>query len=584
MVELPKKPTETPNPPSPEGDRSALKSDKEQNDRLSIIHGKERVKKMTKDSLKNLKKGVYSVTLDARAGVDRAPLKHVKWLRKAEGKIKEIETKFLVEIENLIPGKPLTPEEYQVLINKIDEIVQRHKKEVNYYWHALVYAVKAFTGVSGAIKTEDYAMFDSLLENINELYSKDVKIGELIKRIQLGTPLDDKEWDTICSYIEKYPYVKEVSSSQDRINLSITALFVQMMDSNQRYDLVLKFHERNNRDIAKTSKLIKTFTETNVINIAQMRKLMTAIQGSEYQMSQDEEKEIQQRQEATLRITREVRKTMQSPLVINSAERILNPKSMAACAVIALGGLGMAMNYLSRFNKGKGAGRYLAGLASPYFIISAAVTAGGVHALGSGMRPGEVPGFFDKMFPRPKRMENPFGLAKNAEAQDASFTDLVSLCTSYKAIEQFLFDTDGFKDVMAFYASKKVDVQRMREEAKIREVTKPKTGPRKTDVFEEFLQFIEKDNPKGKALLEQIDKGYGRQTARLILLRLFVSVHKVGVQSSRSFKDDKVPNQQFTYYELYKHRSGLEPLKIPVAAPAGQPTGQTYTQTSTSPK
>jgi hypothetical protein len=58
----------------------------------------------------------------------------------------------------------------------------------------------------------------------------------------------------------------------------------------------------------------------------------------------------------------------------------------------------------------------------------------------------------------------------------------------------------------------------------------------------------------------------------------------VGVLSSRSFKDDKVPNQQFTYYELYKHRSGLEPLKIPVTAPSGQSTGQTYTQTSTSPK
>jgi len=558
--------TETQQPLSPAGLREAQQGDKRLTDFLHIDHGKNQIKKRTEDSLKDLKKNVYSLSLDARTGVDRAPYMHAKWLAKADKRLKVIEGKFLVEMENLIPKKPLTPEEYQKLIEKIKEIVKRHETEATYYWQALAYSVKALTGVSGALKTEDYAVFESLMDNIDKLYATDVKIGDLIINIQ-GRKLDQKDWDTICSYIEKYPYQKDVSQDKDRINMSITALLVHLMDANQRKDLILEFHKRNNRDVNKTSKLIKTFAETNIINIAQMRSLMTEITGSEYNMPPDEEKKILQRQEETMRLTQEVRRTMQSPLVINSAERMLNGRSLLACAAIAIGSMGMVMNYLSKFNKSKGlANRLTAGFASPYFFVSAAITAGGVHALGSTMRPGEAPGFLDKMFPKPKRLENPFGIAKNAEAQDASFTELVGLCTKYTMVEKYLFEADGFKDVMAFSIEKKADVKRMEEEAKIREVTKPKAGP-KMDLFEEFMQFVEKnqENPKGKKeLLKEIDKGYGRQAARFIFFRLFVTVHKVGINTARKFKNDKIPHQEFTYYDLYKHRAGLEPLKVAI--------------------
>ncbi len=512
------------------------------------------IKKDTKEALKELKKKMHTLTVGSRGG-DIPSLRHGRFLDKAERNLRKIEQKYLKEFDALVEHDMT----YEDLLRSIDQLHRRHKEEALGYKDAIVYAVRAFAGPRGKIRKEEYAYFYSILENIDKLsehYGTD--IGVLFAHIQQGN-LNKKEWDTICGYINQYPYQKNVSSGGDSVRLSVTAFLFKAFDTNQRYKAVIEYSKRYDKDDA--SKLAESLAKANVINIKQYEQLMKELNGEKYELTKQKEKQLRKAQEGTKKLLKGLKRKLNSSLVINGAERVLNRKNIASFLLTGIGTLGMAANYLAHLQSGKGLGRLVAGFKSPHFMFSAAVTAGGVHMLQKGMRAGSHgESYLSTWLRGPKRLTNPFGAGKNAEVKDGHFQELVNIFGDHKLIEKYFLNQKGFDDLASFYTAKRFDA------AKRKASTKEDKGERMgegMDLFNEYIQYVEKKHGKGSSeaiMLKETANRYGKAIMTKYLIKIAAAQQALGITTSEYFKKNNIRGNPFTHKDLLLHRQGVKSI------------------------
>ena len=145
---------------------------------------RKRFAKSATESLKHVKKKIFTPTIDARNVSERSALRHKRFNEIVKKRIEKIRLRFERQLVKMFPEKDLTLEQYNALILKIDALVKKHEKESTYYAQAITYSIRALAGFDGKISPKDYAVFYSLLDNIDTLYAKNVKIADVLIAIQ----------------------------------------------------------------------------------------------------------------------------------------------------------------------------------------------------------------------------------------------------------------------------------------------------------------------------------------------------------------------------------------------------------------
>lgn len=539
-----------------EGSEDALRSARAGNKAEFIKIAKEQHIKDSKLALKELKKGIYASTLNAREtgkGIsgDRKSLVHQNIYDKFEAKLKIYNKQHALKIDEWIKSGM----KWEELVKKIDELNKQHKKRVFGLKQAVVYAFRALAGRNKKIEGKDYAIFHTLIDNIIENYDKNTDFRKIIVNIEQGN-LQKKDWDVICSYINKFKLRKNVSSDRDQINYNITALLFRLMDQNQRYRAVLEYAKRTSKSAGE--RFAESLAMSDVINIKQYEELMKELKGKNYQLSVAHEAEIKLAQDQVRKIQEHVRKKLDSPMFINGAERVLNRRTLGGAIITGIGVLGMVANYMAHFNTTKGPGRFVAGLKSPYFMFGALVTGAGVHITGKSMTAGKHGvGLGNRIIPQPKRLNNPFGVGKNAEIKDRYFSELVDICKDHRILERWLLYENGFNDLNGFYRSKRADLASIQAQALEPESRKKN----KKSVIDQFIDYqIKSGNKKGAMMIRQSIKAYGKGPTQRYIVRLIGIGLKIGAPTTTSFHKVKVRGQNFTPYQLLLHRQGVKSI------------------------
>lgn len=502
------------------------------------------IRKQTKSALGELRAKMSTLTRGAK-DADLPSVRHGRFLELAEKRLKEIEAKYLKDIDALFSQAS----------------VKSHKQEALAFVNTIKELFKQRAGVKGTIEQSEYAYFYSYLENIiilSKHYGADISL--LFTHIQQGN-LSKKEWDTICKYIKQYPYKKSVTNGGDAVNLSVTAFLFKALDQNQRFMAVKEFSKRYGGKEAE--KLADSLVKANVINLKQYEMLMKEIQKSDYSLSRQKELEIKRAQDTSRRILRGVKKRLGSSMAINGAERVLNRRNIGSFILTGIGTLGMVANYLANMQSAKGLGKLVAGFKSPYFMFSAAVTAGGVHMLQKGMAAGRHgESFFTKLLARKKRLSNPFGYSRNAEIRSAHFEDLVNIFKNHRLLERYFTDPTekGFDDMTAFYTAKKMKQER--QKADIRESqSSTKTGS--LNLYEDYLKFVERTrgkNSRSAITLREAGRQYGKATMSRHLAKIATAQQALGIISTEYFNKTNIKQQRFTHKDLLLHRQGVKSI------------------------
>ncbi len=529
----------------------------EKNEALKQLKN-EGIKENTKNSLKELKKYLGSgSTLNARDTLkgqsgDRQSLMLGNVLKKFNDNLLVFEKKYLLEFDTLVKSGLSWDE----LMRRLQILSARHKKESVGYMQAVKYAFMALAGSDRKLEKKDFAMFNSIIDNITEAYSKDNDFRKILVNIQ-QEKIQKKDWDVICEYLAQYKFQKDVSSDRDEIRFNINGMLISLMTPNQRYQMVLEFSKRSMGQQAEF--LAKSLTMANVLNTRQYEALMKEFQGNNYELSVADESEIKKSQAQMRRIEEGVAKKMGSPMLINGAERVLNRSSLFATLITGIGFLGMASNYMTHFNAAKGAGKFLAGLKSPYFMASLGITAYGVHRLGKGMTAGEHGvGMLSKYMPVPKRLNNPFGVGKAAEQKDGYFGELVDITKNHSILERWLLTQNGFNDLNGFYRKKNYDVAKLN--ASVFEPESMEQG-KKQSLLDEFIEYQEsRGNKVGAKMIKQAIDQYGKKAMQTYIVRLIVIGQSIGIPTSNSFNRTTVPTQKYKFVDLLRHRQGVKSL------------------------
>lgn len=546
-----------PNAPG-QGNAENLKSTRssEKNEALKQLKEKG-IKANTKNSLKELKKYLGSgSTLNARDTAkgqsgDRQSLMLGNVLKKFNDNLLVFEKKYLLEFDTLVKSGLSWDE----LLRRIRILEQAHKKESVGYMKAIKYAFMALAGSNRKLEKEDFALFNSLIDNITEVYSKKNDFRKIIVNIQ-QEKIQKKDWDVICEYIARYRYQKDVSSDRDEVKLNVTGVLISLMTPNQRFQMVMEFSKRTSAQQATF--LSKSLTMANVLNVRQYEALMKEFNGKDYALNIADESEIKKAQAQMRRIDKGIAKKMESPMLINGAERVLNRSSIFSALITGIGFVGMVSNYMTHFNSSKGAGKFLAGLKSPYFMLSAGITAYGVHRLGKGMTAGEHGiGMLSKYMPTPKRLNNPFGVGKKAEQKDNYFGELVDITQNHSILERWLLTQNGFNDLNGFYRKKNYDVAKLNSSVFERESNKKDKKP----LLDEFIEYQEnRGNKIGAKMIKQAIDQYGRKAVQTYVVRLIVIGQSIGIPTSNSFNRTNVPTQKYKFIDLLRHRQGVKSL------------------------
>lgn len=520
------------------------------------------IKKHTKESLRKLKIEMNQMTLGARdKGGDRPSLRQQRFEEIVGEKLKKQQKGFLEKLNDMFASYD-NKEDYARFLERVKKETERTKKDMTRYQQAVLYSVRCLAGYNGKIEVGDYAYFYTLLENISDLYGKNVKIGEVFAHIKKDT-LKKADWDVLCKNIKTTKM--KLSNSATELKLSTSAFFIKMMKPHQRMQLLREFNDRYKSPEAK--KLADQMVQTNVISLKQHDVFMTEITGSSYVRSKKEEKLIRERRRQASMLTQEVRKNLKNPMAINAAERIINRKSIGSAIITGIGVLGMFTNYMAGISSGKGIGRFFKGLKSPYFLLSAGVTAGGVHAFTGSLHPGKGVGALDKLISKPRRLDNPFGASEKAEKQDAHMKRLAAICADHSVMEDWLLQNKGFDDLWGFYSKKRFDSTKLKSKMltkKQRE--KIKKAPKK-GLYEELLDYVEhtRGNKRGATRLREAKRLYGKAAVENMIFESTVSAYSLGINTTAAFHR-KTTKRNVKYHDLFLYRQGVKPRPMAMRA------------------
>ncbi|MFC1599426.1 hypothetical protein ACFL3T_00170 [Patescibacteria group bacterium] len=543
-----------------QGSQDALKSQRKGKHVETIRMAKTVATKQAAQALKQLKRDMTASTLNAREtgkGIsgDRKSLIHQRIFDQFEAKMKAYNKQHALAIDKKVKELTARGFKWNDIVNKIKELNLKYKKHIFGLEQSIAYAFRALAGSNKKLEGADYATFQTLFDNISDAYNKNNDFRKTIINIAQGN-LNKKDWDMICASIKKYKLRKNVSKDKDRLSYNITALLFRLMDQNQRYQAVLEYAKRNSK--AEGARFAESLVMSDVLNIKQYEELMKELKGKNYTLSSAREAEIKLSQLQVRKMREYVRKRLASPMLINGAERMLNRTTIAGGIITGIGILGMISNYMAHFNTTKGAGRFVAGLKSPYFMFGALVTAAGAHITGKGMTAGKHGvGLANRFIPQPKRLNNPFGVGKSAESKDKYFDELVAICKDHRILERWLLNEQGFDDLNGFYRKKNYDLAKIKSDALEPESTRKDKRP----LIEQFIAYQEsRGNKKGAMMIRRSIKAYGKQPTQQYIVRLIAIGAKVGLPTSRSFNKMKVRGQNFTYHQLLLHKQGVKSI------------------------
>ena len=546
----------TPKPAKHEGSKDALRS-QSRGSRVEYVKiVKQQHIKDSKLALKELKKGIYAITLKAREttkGIsgDRKSLIHQNTLDQFDKGLKVHNKKHALEVDALIKSGM----KWEDFIKEMNKLNKKHKRFVVGWSDMLKRAFATLAKSNRKIEGSDYAAFQTMMDNLSAEYHKNTDFRKIIVNIQQRN-IQKKDWDVICSYITKYKLRKSVSSDKDRVKYNITALLFRLLDQNQRYQAVLEYSKRTSK--AAGARFAESLTMANVLNIKQYEELMKELKGKNYQLSAAHEAELKLGQEQVRKMQEYIRRKLSSPMYINGAERVLNRRTIAGGILTGIGVLGMVANYMSHFNTTKGPGKFLAGLKSPYFMFSTLVAGAGAHITGKAMTVGKYGvGLGNRIIPQPKRLTNPFGVDKGAEQKDSYFTELSDICKDHRILERWLLYEQGFDDLNGFYRKKNFDMAKIKTDA----LEPESTVKDKRVLIDQFIAYQEKrGNKKGAMMIKQAIRSYGKQPTQNYIVRLIGIGAKIGIPTSKSFHKIKVRGQNFTHYQLLLHRQGVKSI------------------------
>jgi len=545
----------------PKPEKSKNMSDRRVEDHVNTRGSLEKaVKEKAHDALRQLKININQMTLGARSkGGDIPSLRQKRFEDMVEQKIGKQQEALLKKLDDMFAtydGK----EDYSKFLERVKSVVDNGVKDINRLVQAITYAVKCLAGYNGEIEVADYAYFYTLLDNISILYGKNVKIGEIFVHIQ-NDNLAGKDWDIICDNIKSNSLRKVVAMSADSLKLSTGAFLVQLMNPHQRTQMLLEFNKRYGKKQA--IKLADQMVQTNAISLKQHEFVMGKINGMKYTRTQVQENLIRKKRRQAEMLTHNIDKNLYRSLAINGAERIFNRKSMGSLLLTGIGAVGMITNYMAGLNTGKGIGKYFKGLKNPYFLFSMGVAGYGTHLLTGSMHPGKSVGLFNELIPKPKQLENPFGVSDIASKQDYQMKILANICANHKVVENWLLYGNGFDDLHGFYAKKQFDRKKIKSKMlTTQQRTNMKNGKKK-GLYDEFLEYVEKEagNKKGAVALKEAKRLYGKGYVERLIFNLTVSSHTLGILTTADFKRKSTP-ENIKYYDVFLYRQGVKPRPV----------------------
>ena len=513
-------------------------------------------KQKRKELLREIKEKMNRMTLGARdEGGDRPSVRQKRFEEMVSKKLAENQKPVIDQLNDMFASYD-SRENYDKFLKRVQEVVEKSDKDLTRLQQAILYAVRCLAGYDGKIDTKDYAYFYTLLDNISELYSKNIKIGEIFANIQNDT-LQKKDWDVLCANIKARSLKQTPNSAKDAIKLSTSAFLVQLMNPSQRTQLLIEFNKRYG--VAHAKELAGQMVQSGAISIKQYTFAMQSIVGKSYALSKKDEQLIRERRRQAEMLIKRVGKTLKTPYAINAAERLLNRKAVGSLIVTGIGVLGMITNYMAGLSSGKGIGRFFAGLKSPYFLISMGVTAGGVHMLGSSMTPGKSVGLLNRLASQPRRLDNPFGTLKGiSEKQDRQMRILADICADHPSIENYLLYNHGFDDLWGYYAKKKFDRTRLKSKMLTTKERESIKGEKKRNLYEDFLDFVEnkQGNKKGATILREAARLYGEGAVERMIFDLTVASYTLGINTTASFFRKRTPTN-VKYYDVFLYRQGV---------------------------
>jgi len=543
-----------------EGSKDALKSERKGKRIETVKMAKEVAKKQAKLALKQLKKDMFAATINAREtkkGVsgDRKSLIHQNIIDQFDKKLGHFHKQHSIEIDKKVKEMTAAGFKWSEIVKKIRELNLKYKKNIFGLEQSIAYAFRALAGSNRKIEGSDYAVFQTLFDNISDAYSKDNDFRVTLLHISQGK-LSKKDWDMICDKIKMYKLRKDVSKEKDRVNYNITALIFRLLDQNQRYQAVLEYAKRTSKP--EGARFAESLVMSGVINIKQYEELMRDLKDKNFKLTDAQEANIKLSQEQVQKVSKMIAKKLDSPMLINGAERMLNRTTIAGGIITGIGILGMVSNYMAHFNATEGPGKFLAGLKSPYFMFGALVTGAGVHITGKGMTAGKQGiGALSKFIPQPKRLNNPFLAYERPKVTDRYFDELVDICNNHRILERWLLYEQGFEDLNGFYRKKKYNMDKIKSEA----LEPESVSKDKRPIIEQFIAYQEeRGNKKGAMMIKQSIKAYGKQATQNYIVRLIAISQEIGAPSSRHFNTKKVRGQRFTYRQLLLHKQGVKSI------------------------
>jgi len=484
--------------------------------------------KANKEVRKEFRKSIFSATKEARVGNDRPASKHASVLKAFDKRMDEFKNEFNKQLEDLYVRAMNI--DYKTLIQESNKISKEHKKQVISYGQGLTWAILAFSGPNHKIEPDDYARFDTLVDNITKLHKENASVVEIIGRIKQRAMVD-ADIQFICEMFKKHEYKETTNIDRDKVEWSATALFVHMMSPSQRYEVLLQYGKMNSTDEA--AKLIDTFTKTSVITIKQREKLLSEIYHTQYRTSLDEEKGFLQDQEEIKKRYSAISKKMNSPMAINTASRFLNRHAILGGVVTAIGIAGMITNYMIAFNgEDKWYKKMTAGLVKPHFLLGAGVTAFGANMIKKNATPGESVGYWNNLLPSSTPKRNPFGMGDKAVEKNDAMKDFAEICSNHRLIERWCIDENGFAALDEFRTDQRH--KKILDKTRLKLTKAEKNKYVKSD-FGQLKSWLKNHDKFGYSRLIEAEKVYGKLRTRRIFTQLIGITDTLGIGVKEDF-------------------------------------------------
>ncbi|MBA4336953.1 hypothetical protein C0416_04255 [bacterium] len=523
---------------------------------------KEDIKKSATEDRKHLVGQVNRMTVKARGeGGDIPSLIEQGFRERMEEKNKKMYEPVLKELDDMFATYD-SKEDYQKFLGRVRELVDKSKKDVTKLNQAVLYAVKALAGYNGKIEVGDYAYFNTLLDNIYEIYDKETKVVEIFANLQKES-LTEADWDVICKNIKSTSFTRIGVSAGDELKLSISAFFVEVMTPAQRTQLLIEFNKRYGKKDA--AEFANQMVRASIISQKQYKFVMTEITGTEYVINEEEEKRITKARIDAEILTRRIKENLNNPLAINAMERLFNGKAVGGYILSILGILGAISNWMNGLKEGKGLiGKLTKGLTNPYTWLSAGVGTLGAVGVKGAMTPGASSALGEPSMIALKQPDNVFGTHEMAGKQDYQMTVLADICADHDIVEDWLLNDKGFDDVWKFYQKKNFDERKLKS-GMLTAQQKKEIGKGNESLYDEFLKYLDtKEDKSGAMKMRRAKDKYGQASVERMIFNITVAAHTLGINSTKGF-NEQTTQKNIKYSDIFRDRQGLGPKPVPIA-------------------